>query len=263
MLQLDVASAPSWHCSAACANSLRLSAERKDSALPAGGTASGKTTVCDQIMQRLHDQCVVMISQDSFYRGLTDAELANVQGKLCCAVLCCVAHRQKAVSSLSPTQPSPSAPADYNFDSPDAFDVDALVECLANLKVRLAWLLSLPDVVMLSSQRSAPLQAMRPVNVPIYDFTRHQRSTETRRAEPADVIVVEGILVLHMEPVRSMLNMKVSSRMRLQCCADLALLAAICCFGPACWPVHGCAADHSATLQVYVDTDDDVRLARR
>lgn len=29
----------------------------------AGGTASGKTTVCDRIMQRLHDQCVVMLSQ--------------------------------------------------------------------------------------------------------------------------------------------------------------------------------------------------------
>ena len=39
---------------------------------------------------------------------------------------------------------------------------------------------------------------------------------------PADVIVLEGILVLHMEHLRSLLNMK-----------------------------------------VYVDTDDDVRLARR
>ena len=49
--------------------------------LPAGGTASGKTTVCDQIMQRLHDQCVVMLSQDSFYRGLTTAERADVQSE--------------------------------------------------------------------------------------------------------------------------------------------------------------------------------------
>jgi uridine kinase len=39
---------------------------------------------------------------------------------------------------------------------------------------------------------------------------------------PADVVVLEGILVLHMEEIRSLLNMK-----------------------------------------VYVDTDDDVRLARR
>ena len=176
-------------------------------------------------MQRLHDQCVVMISQDSFYRGLTDAELANVQGKSCCGLLCCTAPK---TSFMAPTKPLLSAPADYNFDSPDAFDVDALVECLANLKVRLAWLLSLPAVVMLSSLKSASLQAMRPVNVPIYDFTRHQRSTETRRAEPADVIVVEGILVLHMEPVRSMLNMKVSHRKRLKCFAGLALLPAVC-----------------------------------
>ena len=58
------------------------------------------------------------------------------------------------------------------------------------------------------------LQAMKPVNVPTYDFTLHQRSTQTRRAEPADVIVVEGILVLHMQPIRSMLNMKVSDASR-------------------------------------------------
>jgi hypothetical protein len=35
---------------------------------PAGGTASGKTTVCDKLMQRLHDQCAVLLNQDSFYR---------------------------------------------------------------------------------------------------------------------------------------------------------------------------------------------------
>jgi cytidylate kinase len=34
--------------------------------------ASGKTTVCDRIVQRLHDQCVVMLNQDSFYRSLTE-----------------------------------------------------------------------------------------------------------------------------------------------------------------------------------------------
>lgn len=47
----------------------------------AGGTASGKTTVCDCIMQRLHDQCVVMLSQDSFYRGLTPEEEEHVAGE--------------------------------------------------------------------------------------------------------------------------------------------------------------------------------------
>ena len=64
---------------------------------------------------------------------------------------------------------------------------------------------------------------MQTVQVPVYDFKTHQRSKEeTRRVEPADVVIVEGILVLHMELVRSLLNMK-----------------------------------------IFVDTDDDVRLARR
>lgn len=49
--------------------------------MAAGGTASGKTTVCDLVKQRLNDQCVVMLSQDSFYRGLTPQELENVAGE--------------------------------------------------------------------------------------------------------------------------------------------------------------------------------------
>ena len=132
-----------------------------------GGTASGKTTVVEEICQRLHDQCVVMLSQDSFYRGLTEAELENVGA--------------------------------YNFDVPSAFDVAAMVDCLRDLR------------------------NMKAVDVPVYDFTRHARDeTRARRVEPADVVVVEGILVLQMPEVREFLNMR-----------------------------------------VFVDTDDDVRLARR
>ena len=67
----------------------------------AGGTASGKTTVCDQIMQRLHDQCVVMLSQDSFYRGLTPEECKNIKGKSAFQVFRCVQkHHSKATSVL-------------------------------------------------------------------------------------------------------------------------------------------------------------------
>lgn len=43
--------------------------------------------MCDSIMQRLHDQCVVMLSQDSFYRGLTDAEIESVTSASLAAVL--------------------------------------------------------------------------------------------------------------------------------------------------------------------------------
>ena len=66
------------------------------------------------------------------------------------------------------------------------------------------------------------MQNMKSVEVPIYDFATHQRSPEVRHVEPADVVIIEGILVLHIESIRELLNMK-----------------------------------------IFVDTDDDLRLARR
>ena len=70
----------------------------------AGGTASGKTTVCDLIMQNLQEQRVVLIAQDSFYRPLTAYEHENVGA--------------------------------YNFDHPDAIDTKCLVEVLQKLMLR-------------------------------------------------------------------------------------------------------------------------------
>ncbi|KAG5017670.1 hypothetical protein JHK85_023806 [Glycine max] len=68
----------------------------------AGGAASGKTTVCDMIIQQLHDQRVVLVNQDSFYNNLTEEELTRVQ--------------------------------DYNFDHPDAFDTKQLLRVMDKLK---------------------------------------------------------------------------------------------------------------------------------
>ncbi|MBA0812425.1 hypothetical protein Gohar_026395 [Gossypium harknessii] len=67
-----------------------------------GGTASGKTTVCDMIIQQLHDHRVVLVNQDSFYLGLTTEELKRVH--------------------------------EYNFDNPDAFDTEQLLGCIEKLK---------------------------------------------------------------------------------------------------------------------------------
>lgn len=77
-------------------------------------------------------------------------------------------------------------------------------------------------IIRMHAHRCLTAQAMKPVDVPIYDFVHHCRSEKRRRVEPADVVIVEGILVLHMPEIRDLLNMK-----------------------------------------IYVDTDDDVRLARR
>ncbi|KAI7986555.1 hypothetical protein LOK49_LG14G01001 [Camellia lanceoleosa] len=67
-----------------------------------GGTASGKTTVCDMIIQQLHDHRVVLVNQDSFYRGLTAEEAKCVH--------------------------------EYNFDHPDAFDTEQFLECIEKLR---------------------------------------------------------------------------------------------------------------------------------
>merc|ERR550539_479470 len=64
----------------------------------AGGTASGKTTVCRKILEELQCKRVDIISMDSFYKPLTPDQRANV--------------------------------ANYNFDHPDAFDWTLLLQTL-------------------------------------------------------------------------------------------------------------------------------------
>jgi len=45
--------------------------------------------------------------------------------------------------------------------------------------------------------------------IPIYDFVNHLRKDETRRVEPAPVVVVEGILVFQDPEIRSRLDIKI------------------------------------------------------
>ena len=40
------------------------------------------------------------------------------------------------------------------------------------------------------------------MDIPEYNFVTHSRSEFTHRVEPVDVVIVEGILVLHMEAIR-------------------------------------------------------------
>lgn len=66
------------------------------------------------------------------------------------------------------------------------------------------------------------LRSGKAVERPVYDFSKHLRSTEVVRIEPAPVVIVEGILVLAEPELRSELDLK-----------------------------------------IFVDTDPDLRLARR
>jgi uridine kinase len=53
------------------------------------------------------------------------------------------------------------------------------------------------------------LRAGRAVEMPIYDYREHARRRETRRVEPAPVVVVEGILVLNDPRLRAQMDLKI------------------------------------------------------
>jgi uridine kinase len=74
--------------------------------------------------------------------------------------------------------------AKVNFDHPDSLETELLIE---HLKV---------------------LCAGQTVEIPIYDFTTHMRTKETRRVEPAPVILVEGILIFVEPKLRDLLDVK-------------------------------------------------------
>ncbi len=119
----------------------------------AGGTASGKTTVARNILAALTGCRVAFIDQDAYYRDLSDLTLEERR--------------------------------ETNFDHPDAFDTDLLVDHLQALK------------------------AGRGVDKPVYDFVRSTRAPEKVRVDPGEVILIEGILVLHLAPVRELLDIKI------------------------------------------------------
>lgn len=72
-----------------------------------------------------------------------------------------------------------------NFDHPDSVEWPLLIAHLAELK------------------------AGRPIMMPIYSYLTCVRSEETVPIRPAEVVVVEGILVLSDPGLRSMLDIKV------------------------------------------------------
>jgi uridine kinase len=72
-----------------------------------------------------------------------------------------------------------------NYDEPSAFDTALLVTQLDQL---------------IAGER---------VERPVYDFSRHDRSSQTVTITPHSVIVVEGILVLHESELRERMSLKV------------------------------------------------------
>ncbi|MBZ0089366.1 MAG: uridine kinase [Thermoanaerobaculia bacterium] len=79
----------------------------------------------------------------------------------------------------------PEQLAAYNFDHPSAIDTELMVHHLVELK------------------------AGRGVELPVYDFVRHRRTSEMFRIEPRPVILVEGILLFAEPTLRELLDFKV------------------------------------------------------
>lgn len=119
----------------------------------AGGSGSGKTLVARTLIERLGSDRVVVIEQDAYYKDLSHLPLEER--------------------------------ARQNFDHPDAFDEDLLVQHLQDLI------------------------AGKSIDRPIYDFTQHTRKKETVRIGGHDIVILEGILILQNERLRRLMDIKV------------------------------------------------------
>ena len=75
--------------------------------------------------------------------------------------------------------------ARINYDHPDSLQTDLLVEHIRQL---------------LAGESAA---------MPVYDFNRHRRTTETIRVDPRPIILVEGILVFSHQALRDLMDIRV------------------------------------------------------
>ena len=118
-----------------------------------GGSGSGKTSVSRAIFDSLNGHSLLMIQEDSYYKSQDDISFDE---------------RVKV-----------------NYDHPNAFDTDLLIEQLGDL---LEW---------------------KAIDIPVYDYVQHTRSKKTVHVEPKEVIIVEGILVLNDPRLRDLMDIKI------------------------------------------------------
>jgi len=119
----------------------------------AGGTGSGKSTVARRVAEQLSHASIAFIDMDAYYRNYAHLPIEE--------------RRQ------------------INWDHPDAFDIELLVDHLQRLAAGTA------------------------IEKPIYDFVTHTRSGDSRHVAAADVIVVDGILLFVDERLRDLCDVKV------------------------------------------------------
>ena len=118
----------------------------------AGGTGSGKTTITRRLIQRFGSD-VSVIHHDNYYKAHHD-----------------MPYEERAK---------------LNYDHPDSFDTEMLVEALKELKKGHA------------------------VTCPVYDYTIHDRTDKTVTIKPTRVIIVEGILIFESRELCEQMDIKI------------------------------------------------------
>ena len=117
----------------------------------AGGTGSGKTTLTEHLKQHFGDD-ISVVHHDSYYK-----------------------YQDRPFEER----------CKQNYDHPDAFETDLMVEQFKELK------------------------AGKAIRCPVYSYADHQRTNETELIRPSKVVIVEGILIFQDPRLREMLDIKI------------------------------------------------------
>ncbi|WP_304507147.1 uridine kinase [Anaerotignum sp.] len=117
----------------------------------AGGTGSGKTTLTNRLKERFGDD-VTVVYHDNYYKRHDE-----------------MSYEERSL---------------LNYDHPDAFETELMIEHIQKLRKGIA------------------------IACPIYDFTIHNRSNDTITISPTKVIVIEGILIFQNEVLRNLMDIK-------------------------------------------------------
>ena len=118
----------------------------------AGGTGSGKTTLTRRLKERFGED-VSVVSHDNYYKRHDE-----------------LPYEERCR---------------LNYDHPDAFDTDLMVEQIEALR------------------------RGETVACPVYDFTVHNRSNDTLLIAPTSVIILEGILLFADARLRALMDVRI------------------------------------------------------